>query len=145
MTKPEMKPIAPDGGGTYLPARMQHLPGFLKLVESVRPRIREVTVDEARERLHNPRAVLVDVREDREWNEGHATGAIHLGKGVFERDVETVLPDPATEIILYCGGGFRSALVADTAQLMGYRNIYSLAGGYTAMTAAGWPTQRPRI
>lgn len=112
------------------------------MVESVRPRIREVTLEQARQRLQsNPRAVLVDVREDAEWNSGHAAGAIHLGKGIFERDVEKTIPDPATEIILYCGGGYRSALAADAAQAMGYKNVFSLMGGYKAMVAAGWPMQ----
>jgi rhodanese-related sulfurtransferase len=119
---------------------MQHSPGFLKLVEAVRPRIREITLAQARERLKsNPRAVLVDVREDSEWNGGHAAEAVHLGKGVFERDLETTVPDPATEIILYCGGGYRSALAAEAAQRMGYGNVFSLIGGYKAMAAADWP------
>jgi rhodanese-related sulfurtransferase len=122
---------------------MQHSPGFLKLVEEVRPRIREVTVEQARRRLQeSPRAILVDVREDSEWNEGHAAEAIHLGKGVFERDVEKAIPDTASEIILYCGGGYRSALAADVAQQMGYKNVFSLAGGYKAMLSANWPMQR---
>jgi rhodanese-related sulfurtransferase len=122
---------------------MQHSPGFLKLVEEVRPRIREVTLEQARERLRrNPRAVLVDVREDNEWNDGHAAGAVHLGKGVFERDLEKAVPDPASEIILYCGGGYRSALAAEAAQRMGYHNVFSLIGGYKAMAAADWPRQR---
>jgi rhodanese-related sulfurtransferase len=122
---------------------MQHSPGFLKLVEEVRPRIREITLEQARERLRrNPGAVLVDVREDNEWDDGHAAGAVHLGKGVFERDLEKELPDPAGEIILYCGGGYRSALAAEAAQRMGYKNVFSLIGGYKAMAAADWPMQR---
>jgi len=122
---------------------MQHSPGFLKLVEEVRARIREVTLEQARERLRrNPRAVLVDVREDSEWNDGHAAEAVHLGKGVFERDLEKAIPDPAGEIILYCGGGYRSALAAEAAQRMGYNNVFSLIGGYKAMAAADWPMQR---
>jgi rhodanese-related sulfurtransferase len=126
----------------YPLANMQHSPGFLKMVEAVRPRIREVTLEQARERLQrNPRAVLVDVREDSEWNDGHAAEAVHLGKGVFERDLEKAVPDPATEIILYCGGGYRSALAADAAQSMGYKNVFSLIGGYKAMVAADWPMQ----
>jgi rhodanese-related sulfurtransferase len=119
---------------------MQHSPGFLKIVESARPRIREITLAQARERLQgNPKAVLADVREDREWNDGHAVEAIHLGKGVLERDLEKAIPDPATEVILYCGGGYRSALAADAAQQMGYKNVFSLVGGYKAMAAADWP------
>lgn len=121
---------------------MQHSPGFLKLVEEVRPRVREVTLEQARERLRrNPRALLVDVREDSEWTNGHANEAIHLGKGVFERDLEKAVPDPATEMILYCGGGYRSALAAEVAQRMGYNNVFSLIGGYKAMLAANWPMQ----
>jgi rhodanese-related sulfurtransferase len=119
---------------------MQHAPGFLKIVNEVRPRIREVTVEEARRQLAgNPKAVLVDVREDGEWAAGHAAQAVHLGKGVLERDIEKTIPDPNTECILYCGGGYRSALAAEVAQRMGYKNAVSLAGGYRAMLAAGWP------
>jgi rhodanese-related sulfurtransferase len=119
---------------------MQHSPGFLKLVEAVRPGIRGITLAQARQRLAgNPRAVLVDVREDNEWNDGHAAEAVHLGKGIFERDLEKAIPDPQTEIILYCGGGYRSALAADAAQRMGYKNVFSLIGGYKAMAAADWP------
>jgi rhodanese-related sulfurtransferase len=119
---------------------MQHAPGFLKLVEQVRPRIREVSVEEARQRLErNPGAVLMDVREDGEWTAGRAAQAIHLGKGILERDIEKTVTDPGTEIIMYCGGGFRSALTAEVAQRMGYTNVASLAGGYKAMVAAGWP------
>ncbi len=122
---------------------MQHAPGFLKLVEEVRPRIREITVEQARARLaENPGAVLVDVREDHEWNAGHPPEARHLARGILERDIEKTF-DPDTELILYCGGGYRSALAADVAQRMGYRNVYSLAGGYKAMTAAGWPIVKP--
>jgi rhodanese-related sulfurtransferase len=122
---------------------MQHSPGFLKLVEAVRPQVREVTLAQARERLkNNPQAVLVDVREDAEWNDGHAAEAFHLGKGLLERDIEKAVPDPATEIILYCGGGYRSALAAEVAQRMGYTNVYSLIGGYKAMVADGWPMER---
>jgi rhodanese-related sulfurtransferase len=119
---------------------MQHAPGFLKIVEEVRPRISEVTVEEARRRLAgNPKAVLLDVREDGEWAAGHAVQAVHLGRGVLERDIEKMIPDPNTECILYCGGGYRSALAAEVAQRMGYKNVLSLAGGYRAMVAAGWP------
>ncbi len=119
---------------------MQHSPGFLKIVNEVRPRIREVTVEEARRQLAgNPKAVLVDVREDGEWAAGHAAQAVHLGKGVLERDIEKTVPDPNTECILYCGGGYRSALAAEVAQRMGYKKAVSLAGGYRAMLAAGWP------
>lgn len=119
---------------------MQHSPGFLKLVEAVRPKVREVSIEEARARLTaNPQAVLLDVREDGEWQAGHAVEARHLGRGILERDLERLFPDPGGELILYCGGGFRSALACDVAQRMGYRNVFSLAGGYKAMVAAGWP------
>src|ERR1022692_4387015 len=122
---------------------MEHSPGFLKLVEAVRPRIREVTPEQARERLRrNPRALLLDVREDSEWTDGHAAEAVHLGKGVFERDIEKAVPDAATEIILYCGGGYRSALAAEVAQRLGYKNVFSLIGGYKAMVVDGWPMRR---
>ena len=86
--------------------------------------------------------VLVDVREDSEWNAGRAAGSIHLGKGVIERDVETVIKDPGTEIVLYCGGGFRSALAADVLQRMGYRSVLSMAGGMKAWNDKGFPTER---
>ncbi|MBI2926304.1 MAG: sulfurtransferase [Verrucomicrobia bacterium] len=119
---------------------MQHSSGFLKLVNDARTRIKELTIDQARARLtENPTAVLLDVREDNEWQAGHAVQAVHLGKGILERDLEQLLPDPDAEIIMYCGGGFRSALTADAAQRMGYRNVYSLIGGYKGLVAAGWP------
>ena len=119
---------------------MDHSPGFLKLVSEAKIRIEEVSVAEARARLTaNPKAVLLDVREDNEWQKNHAAEAVHLGKGVLERDLETLYPDPNTEIIMYCGGGFRSALTADVAQKMGYRKVYSLMGGYKALVAADWP------
>jgi rhodanese-related sulfurtransferase len=121
---------------------MQHSPGFLKVVNEVRPRIREIALEEARRRLAaNPKALLIDVREESEWAAGHAVQAIHLGKGILERDIEKTIPDPATECILYCGGGYRSALAAEVAQRMGYTNVFSLMGGFKAMTAAGWPTK----
>jgi rhodanese-related sulfurtransferase len=120
---------------------MKHSPGFLKVVNEVRPRICEVTLEEARQRLaSNAKAVLIDVREDNEWAAGHAVQAIHLGRGILERDIETRIPDPETECILYCGGGYRSALAAEVVQRMGYKNTASLIGGYKALVAAGWPT-----
>jgi rhodanese-related sulfurtransferase len=119
---------------------MHHSPGFLKVVEEVRPRIREITVESARERLaKDPRTVLLDVREDNEWANGHATEAVHLGKGILERDIEGKIPDVDTPIIMYCGGGYRSALTAEAAQRMGYKNVASLIGGYKGMIAANWP------
>jgi rhodanese-related sulfurtransferase len=122
---------------------MQHSPGFLKIVDSAKSRIREVSIDDLKARLAaNPSLVLIDVREESEWAAGHAVQAIHLGKGILERDLETRIPNPDTEIVLYCGGGFRSALSADAAQQMGYRNVTSLIGGYKGLVAAGWPMTR---
>lgn len=119
---------------------MEHSPGFLNVVNEARSRIREITLDQARARLAaEPQTILIDVREDTEWAAGHAAEARHLGKGVLERDIEKLFPDQDAEIIMYCGGGFRSALTCDVAQRMGYRNVSSLAGGYKAMVQAGWP------
>ena len=119
---------------------MEHAPGFLKIVNEARPRVKEVTLDEARQHLAaNPKAVLIDVREDSEWQNGHASQAVHLGKGVFERDIENLVPDTDTEIIMYCGGGYRSVLTCDVAKRMGYSNVSSLIGGYKALVAAQWP------
>jgi rhodanese-related sulfurtransferase len=119
---------------------MDHAPGFLNLVTDALLRVREISIDAARRRLaENANAVLIDVREDNEWTKQHAAEARHLGKGIFERDLERLFPDPNTELILYCGGGFRSALSADAAQKMGYKNVFSLAGGYKGMIAANWP------
>ncbi len=119
---------------------MDHSPGFLKLVNEARPKVKEITLDEARARLaQNPKAVLLDVREDSEWQKGRAAQAVHLGKGVLERDLETMFPDPRTEIIMYCGGGYRSVLTAEAARRMGYENVASLIGGYKALGQANWP------
>ncbi len=119
---------------------MQHSPGFLKIVEEARKEVHEMTVDQLRERLAaNAQAVLLDVREDAEWQAGRAAEAQHLGKGILERDIENRFPDRDQEIIMYCGGGFRSALTAAVAQKMGYRNVHSLIGGYKALVAASWP------
>ena len=119
---------------------MVHAPGFLYLVNDAKKRVNEISVAEARARLAaNPKVVLLDVREDNEWQAGHAAEATHLGKGILERDLEKLFPDPKTEIIMYCGGGFRSALTADAAQKMGYPNVCSLQGGYKALLQAGWP------
>jgi len=122
---------------------MQHAPQFLKVVEAARVHIHEVTLEETRRRLAaNPKAILLDVREDGEWSAGHAAEAIHLGRGVLERDIEKQIPDTGVEIIMYCGGGYRSALACESAQLMGYTNVHSLAGGYKAMVADGWPIKK---
>ncbi len=122
---------------------MTHAPGFLKLVEEARSQVREVTVAAARERLAQQKGtVLVDVREESEWAAGHAPEAISLGRGILERDVEGRIPDKDTEVILYCGGGFRSALAAESMQKMGYTRVLSLAGGFRAMNEAGWSMVR---
>ncbi len=122
---------------------MDHSPGFLALVNDAKQRVTEVSVAEARARLSsNPKAILMDVREDNEWNAGHAAQAVHLGKGILERDLEKLYPDKNAEIILYCGGGFRSALSCDAAQKMSYTNVSSLIGGYKALVAAEWPIKK---
>ena len=118
---------------------MDHSPGFIKLVADAKARINEISVAEARAKLTaNPKVVLLDVREDREWQADHAVEAMHLGKGVLERDMEQLYPDMNTEFIMYCGGGFRSALTCDAAQKMGYKKVHSLIGGYQGQVAAGW-------
>jgi rhodanese-related sulfurtransferase len=117
---------------------MKHSEGFLKVVDDAKSRVREVSVAETLERMReNPQAKLVDVREDKEWDAAHAAPAIHLGKGIIERDIETTVPDKNTELILYCGGGYRSALAADVLQRMGYTNVFSMAGGWRAWQEAG--------
>jgi rhodanese-related sulfurtransferase len=115
---------------------MKHTEGFLKLTADAKTRVREVSVEQALERL-KAGARLIDVREDNEWAKGHARDAEHLGRGVIERDIETAFPDHDAELILYCGGGYRSALAADNLQKMGYREVYSLAGGWKAWKDAG--------
>jgi rhodanese-related sulfurtransferase len=118
---------------------MDHSPGFLALVNDAKKRVAEVSIAEARARLSvNSKAILMDVREDHEWNAGHAAEAVHLGKGILERDLEKFYPDKNAEIIMYCGGGFRSALSCDAAMKMGYKNVTSLIGGYKGMMAADW-------
>ena len=121
---------------------MKHSEGFLKIVNDSKSRIKEVTVAETRGRLTaNPEAKLIDVREDNEWDAAHAAGAIHLGKGIIERDIEATVPDKSTELILYCGGGYRSALAADVLQTMGYTNVFSMAGGWKAWKESGAPVE----
>jgi len=121
---------------------MKHSEGFLRIVDDAKSRIREVTVEDTRARIAaDPNARLVDVREDNEWNEAHATGAEHLGKGIIERDIEARVPDKSTELILYCGGGYRSALAADVLQKMGYTNVWSMAGGWKAWKEADAPIE----
>jgi rhodanese-related sulfurtransferase len=119
---------------------MDHSPGFLKLVAEAKRHVNEISVAEARAKLAaHSQTVLIDVREDHEWNAGHAAEAVHLGKGILERDLEKLYPDANTEIIMYCGGGFRSAMTCEAAQKMGYKKVHSLIGGYKGMLAAGWP------
>lgn len=121
---------------------MEHSEGFLKLAEEARRRIREITVEETRERMEaGEGARLIDVREDNEWEAGHAAEAFHLGKGVIERDIERLIPDKSTELILYCGGGYRSALAAEVLQRMGYYDVSSMAGGWKAWKEAGAPVE----
>ncbi|MDA0751912.1 MAG: rhodanese-like domain-containing protein [Verrucomicrobia bacterium] len=119
---------------------MEHSPGFLELVNEAREHVSELSVEQARVLLASgENVILVDVREDREWDKQHAADAVHLGKGILERDIEAKFPDKSTELIMYCGGGFRSALTADVARRMGYANVHSLVGGYKAMVESGWP------
>ena len=119
---------------------MQHAPRFLKIVNDAKSRVKETTVDEVKQQLDNgDKVLLIDVREESEVAKDHLPGAIHLGKGVIERDIETRVPDVKTPMILYCGGGFRSAMAADNLQKMGYTNVYSMAGGYRAWKEADYP------
>ncbi|WP_437201899.1 rhodanese-like domain-containing protein [Planctomicrobium sp. SH664] len=123
----------------------QHSPRFLEIVTDARTRVRETNVHEVHQRLQaGEKLNLVDVREESEFAKGHLPGAIHLGKGVIERDIEKVVPDPETELVLYCGGGFRSALAADALQKMGYRQVISMDGGWSGWTGAGYPTETPK-
>ena len=117
-----------------------HSPGFLRLVDDAKRRVRQFTIKEYQERVaRGERWVLVDVREDREWDAGHLPGATHLGKGVIERDIEVTFPDKNTPLVLQCGGGFRSALAADALQKLGYTNVVSLEGGYRGWIERGLP------
>ncbi len=122
---------------------MQHSQRFLDLVNDAKSRIRESTVDDVKQDNESGEEfVLADTREESEWAAGHAAGAIHLGKGIIERDIEGAVPDTSKKIVLYCGGGYRSALAADALQKMGYSNDYSLAGGWRAWKAAEMPVER---
>ena len=121
----------------------KHAVRFLKLVEDAKGHVKECTVADVKPRLdRKDRFFLVDVREESEWEAGHLPAAIHLGKGVIERDIEQAIPDVNAEIILYCGGGFRSAIAAESLQKMGYTNVTSMDGGWRAWNAAGYPVQR---
>ena len=123
----------------YILSDMDHSKEFLELVNEVMPRVKEVSVAEAIERQRDG-ATLIDVREDNEWSSGYADGAIHMGRGVIERDIVHQIPDKNAELVLYCGGGYRSALAADNLRKMGYTNVLSMAGGWTAWKEAGAPT-----
>jgi len=121
----------------------KHPPRFLKIVEDAKSRVRETNVDEIKSRLdRGDKLLLIDVREDREFDADHLPGAVHLGKGIIERDVEAKYPDLQTELILYCGGGFRSALAADNLQKMGYSNVISMDGGIRGWREKGYPLEK---
>jgi len=122
---------------------MKHAPGFLKLVDDAKSRIQQIDIDGYKKMVaaREPH-VLVDTREDCEWGDGHVAGAVHLSRGIIERDIETRYPDRAIELVLYCGGGFRSALAADNLQRMGYTNVVSLDGGWRALKESGLPTEK---
>lgn len=121
----------------------QHAPGFLKLVTDAKSRVKECGVEDVRARLASgDKFVLVDVREEGEYAAGHAAGAVHIGKGVIERDIETMLPDKAQPVVLYCGGGYRSVLAAESLGQMGYTNVVSMDGGIKAWRAAGYPIEK---
>jgi rhodanese-related sulfurtransferase len=120
---------------------MKHTSAFLSLCEAARQNVKEVSVQDAAQLMKEPDTFLVDVREDREWVTGHAAGAVHLGKGIIERDIEVRCPDHAARLLLYCGGGYRSVLAAESLQKMGYTNVVSVAGGYSAWVEAGLPTE----
>lgn len=120
-----------------------HPPKFLAIVDEAKKRVRECTVADVKQRLdRGEKFVLVDVREDSEWAADHLPGAIHLGKGVIERDIEKTVPDTNAELVLYCGGGFRSALAADNLQKMGYKNVISMDGGVRGWREKGYPMQK---
>ena len=122
---------------------MRHKPGFQKLVEEAKKHIKECTIAEAKAKLdRGERFHFIDVREDNEFATDHAKGAVHLGRGILERDIETVIPDKHAEIVLYCGGGFRSALAADNLRKMGYTNVSSMDGGIRAWREAGYPIEK---
>lgn len=121
---------------------MKHNQGFLDLVNKSKSRIKQIDINEYRT-MAGGKHVLIDIREDHEWAAGHAQGAVHMGKGIIERDIETKVPDKSTTLVLYCGGGFRSALAADALQQMGYTNAISLDGGWRAWNEAQLPVAKP--
>ncbi len=122
---------------------VEHSPGFLKLVDEAKSRIRQIDIEQyKRMRASGQPHLLIDTREDREWAEGHAAGAIHLSKGIIERDIEKQVPDRKTRLVLYCGGGYRSALAADNLRRMGYEQAISLDGGWRAWQQSGLPVEK---
>jgi len=122
---------------------MKHSPRFLELVEATRKNVREMSAHDVKKRLDaGEKFILVDTREESEWDRGHLPGAIHLGKGVIERDIEHAIPDTSAPLVLYCGGGFRSALAAENLQKMGYTNVISMDGGWRDWTGAGYPVSK---
>lgn len=122
---------------------MKHSPAFLAIVDDAKTRVKELTVEQVAEKINRgDRFYFVDTREDGEWQAGHAVGAMHLGKGIIERDIENTIPDLNGEIILYCGGGFRSALAADSLQKMGYKNVISMDGGIRRWRELGLPEEK---
>jgi rhodanese-related sulfurtransferase len=124
------------------PEHHYHNPGFLALVDDAKSRVRQIVSEDLRQMLSAGEPfLLVDIREESEWKAGHAAGAVYLGKGIIERDIETRVPDKGTKLVLYCGGGFRSALAADALQKMGYRDVISLDGGWRDYQASGLPTE----
>ena len=121
---------------------MAHAPQFLRLVNEAKKKVKETNVADVKRRIDaGEKFLLVDVREDNEWAKGHLPGAVHLGKGIIERDIEQRVPDTATKVVLYCGGGFRSALVADNLQKMGYTNVISMDGGIRDWRGKGYPLE----
>lgn len=122
---------------------MEHAPGFLGLVAEAKMRVKEADFRDIKKRMDaGEKFVVVDTREDSEWARGHIPGAIHLGRGVIERDIEKTVPNKGTTLVLYCGGGFRSALAADNLQKMGYKNVISMDGGWRGWTEAGFPVTK---
>ena len=122
---------------------MEHANGFLKLVNESKSRVKETTPEVVKDKQESGESFhLVDVREDNEWERGRAAGSIHLGKGIIERDIEKAIPDRSAQIILYCGGGYRSALAADALQQMGYENVISMDGGWKRWCELGYPTEK---
>ena len=121
---------------------MKHSPAFLKLVDDAKSRVKQTIPEEVKARLDKgEKLLIIDIREDNEWEKGRIAGAVHFGKGIIERDIETAVPDKRQEIILYCGGGFRSALSADNLQKMGYSNVVSMDGGWRKWKELGYPTE----